>query len=156
MTRYSSTYQTALEAHFLPFHFIENVIPNVQMLISLNFISRVSFYKIVTLVFVLGVLFYSWTFVGFLLSWIIGGKGVWPHLLPPNKFTMQDGWYVDRKLVFLVVFRTHSLTTVASSQFTMVVNYVQTVHMYLPAWQPFFYWKTITKKWRKKVLYEIH
>jgi hypothetical protein len=63
---------------------------------------------------------------------------------------MQDGWYVDRKLVFLVVFRTHSLTTVASSQFTMVVNYVQTVHMYLPAWQPFFYWKTITKKWRKK------
>jgi hypothetical protein len=68
MTRYSSTYQTALEAHFLPFHFIENVIPNVKMLISLNFISRVSFYKIVTLVFVLGVLFYSWTFVGFLLS----------------------------------------------------------------------------------------
>ncbi len=63
---------------------------------------------------------------------------------------MQDGWYVDRKLVSLVVFRTHSLTTVASSQFTMVVNYVQTFHMYLLAWQPFFYWKTITKKWRKK------
>ncbi len=86
---------------------------------------------------VLGVLFYSWTFVGFLLSWIIGGKGVWPHLLPPTKFTMQDGWYVDRKLVFLVVFRTHSLTTVASSQFTMVLNYVQTVKEKCVAWNSF-------------------
>jgi hypothetical protein len=75
----------------LPFHFIKNVIPNVKMLISLNFISPVSLYKIVTPVLVVGVLFYSWTFVGFLLSGIIGGNGVWPDLLPPTKFTMQDG-----------------------------------------------------------------
>jgi hypothetical protein len=53
---------------FLPFHFIKNVIKNVKMLFSLNFISPVSLYKIVTLVLALGVLFYSWTFVGFLLS----------------------------------------------------------------------------------------
>jgi len=78
----------------LPFHFIKNVIKNVKMLISLKFVSRVSLYKIVTPVLVLGVLFYSWTFVGFLLSGIIGGKGVWPHYYhPPNSpCRMDDMW----------------------------------------------------------------